>query len=170
MDLFLKRTDVDVNLSCEEGATPLLIASYRGHNRIVTLLLKRDDIEVNKPCRLSGFTPLNVATKRGHVSVVKLLLNHEDIQVNKTDHNGENAMLVALVEKDLELLCIIMEKVVKRVGENSECLVCLDRRPNVVLFPCGHQNLCSVCASRLKKEGQGCPMDRMPIFHVHNPV
>ena len=171
VDLFLKRSDVDVNLgSCEIGVTPLLAASYEGHDRIVASLLKRDDIEVNKSCRVAGYTPLYVATRKGHVSVVKLLLKHKDIQVSKTDHNGVNAMLVALEEKDLELLCIIMEKAVKPVVENSECIVCLDRRPNVVLFPCGHQNLCSVCASRLKKEGQGCPIDRMPIFHVHNPV
>ena len=170
VDVFLKRTDVDVNLSSEEGVeegvTPLFNASYLGYDKIVALLLKRDDIDVNKPVRFAGFTPLYAAAAKGYVGVVKLLVNHEDIQVNKADHNGANALMMALEKSESECFWIIVEKMIQPVYENSECLACLDRRPNVVLIPCGHQILCSVCASQLNAQGRGCPIDRIEIIHV----
>merc|ERR1712150_469429 len=35
-----------------------------------------------------------------------------------------------------------------RRHQRPTCIVCLDREPNVVLVPCGHQNLCSQCAHK----------------------
>ena len=47
------------------------------------------------------------------------------------------------------------------------CIVCYDRRPEVALVPCGHQNLCSVCARRWHEEGEGkCPTDRIQVSHI----
>ena len=37
------------------------------------------------------------------------------------------------------------------------CVVCMDNPPNVVLVPCGHQNLCSPCANQWKDENGTCP-------------
>ena len=161
------RNDTDVNQTSYMGATALLIAARNGHRKVVENLLRRKDIQVNKPWNVTGATPLFLATQWGHASVVNLLLNHRDIQVNKAGHRGINPLIVAHNNKDVELVGILLEKVTKPVYQNSECLVCLDRRPNVVLIPCGHQNLCGVCASRWKKQGKGCPLDRMTIGYIH---
>ena len=46
------------------------------------------------------------------------------------------------------------------------CVVCMDNPPNVVLVPCGHQNLCSPCANQWKDENGTCPTDRKEIVMI----
>ena len=43
------------------------------------------------------------------------------------------------------------------------CVICMDRRPEVVLVPCGHQNVCAPCAHQWKEESGSCPTDRRKI-------
>ena len=46
------------------------------------------------------------------------------------------------------------------------CVVCLDRRANVVLWPCGHVCMCQQCEKDLPKNDEGekiCPMSRCVI-------
>ena len=55
------------------------------------------------------------------------------------------------------------------------CIMCQDRRPEVVLAPCGHQNVCGPCAhewnGRPPRDGGGsCPMCRQPIAMIVSPI
>ena len=141
----LGRNDTNVNQTCIMGSTALFIAAHHGHTKVVSHLLRRRDILVNKPWNVTGETPLFTATKEGHTSVVELLLGHKDIQVNKPNKEGINPLMNAHEKFNLELVLILMGKVTKPTYETSICLVCLESRPNVVLIPCGHQNLCNLC-------------------------
>jgi len=48
--------------------------------------------------------------------------------------------------------------------EESECVVCYDRRIDVRLEPCGHVALCGECASRLRPKR--CPLCRADIQRI----
>ena len=55
------------------------------------------------------------------------------------------------------------------------CIMCQDRRPEVVLAPCGHQNVCGPCAhewnGRPPRDGGGsCPFCRQPITMIVSPI
>ena len=51
-------------------------------------------------------------------------------------------------------------------SEVLTCVACYDRRPDVVLLPCGHQILCASCAHQLKEQSDECPMDRTQITMI----
>ena len=42
-------------------------------------------------------------------------------------------------------------------SEQRQCIVCMDRRPSVVIIPCGHLCVCQPCSSRLQQQ---CPVCR----------
>ena len=47
--------------------------------------------------------------------------------------------------------------------EDFTCIVCMDRKPEVALVPCSHNNLCRACADEIYKNEKKCPVDRMEI-------
>lgn len=51
-------------------------------------------------------------------------------------------------------------------GSATDCVVCLGRRRDAVLAPCGHLCACYRCASGLERRGQRCPICRAPIANV----
>ena len=53
----------------------------------------------------------------------------------------------------------------RQSGEHL-CIVCMDSGTEVVLIPCGHRNLCGVCAYRWAEENNGCPIDRMWVSEI----
>ena len=50
--------------------------------------------------------------------------------------------------------------------EEPLCYACLDSRPNTMLVACGHQGLCSVCATRLWHIDRRCPLCRRGVNGV----
>ncbi|KAH7128754.1 ankyrin repeat-containing domain protein [Dendryphion nanum] len=64
------------------NATPIWLTASRGHDNVVELLLKYDEVDVPE---LS--TVLPVIAKRGHSQVVRMLLAHESIDVNAGTHS-----------------------------------------------------------------------------------
>ena len=79
--LLLAQDDINVNLKCTFGRTPLSWAAKKGHKTVVKLLLVRHDFDINS-WDVDGFTPLSLAAKYGHNSVVRLLLMRPDVGVN----------------------------------------------------------------------------------------
>lgn len=54
---------------------------------------------------------------------------------------------------------------IKQIYENvdTDCIVCMDKKYEVVLVPCGHYCLCKECATHLQKLKSNCPLCRQKI-------
>jgi len=91
----LLTSGADVNL-VDSGTTPLMRASYKGHNAVVTTLLKHPLIQINIQ-NVDGSTALHCASVNGHIAVVTKLLKHPLIQINVQDRVGNTALHVAAV-------------------------------------------------------------------------
>ena len=89
--------DLDINAVSKVRdcvGTALYAASMLGYDGIVTLLLKSEGIDINKPSD-TGHSPLWMATQNHHVNVVKLLLAGEGVEVNTTSADGTSALSMA---------------------------------------------------------------------------
>jgi ankyrin repeat protein len=75
------------------GTTPLYIASYFGHERVVKALLSHPSIQVNRGKEET--TPLFMAAQEGREGVVKMLLNFEDVDIDKASTDGTTPARVA---------------------------------------------------------------------------
>ena len=170
--LLLGRADINVNKKDKHGKDALHWAVFSIFNNfeVAKLLLQRDDINVNQADE-NGFTPLYMAADDGNVKLVELLVGHKDIQLTKAIKSGDTPLSIAMKwgqsqAKYDSIVRIILEQLIKPQDENSTCIVCMDKRPEVVLVPCGHQNMCSPCASKWDGEQKGCPMDRIKISGI----
>ncbi|RXW14148.1 hypothetical protein EST38_g11707 [Candolleomyces aberdarensis] len=111
VEYLLSLKNIDPNVRCGAGNTPLITAAADGHQRICSLLLKHPDMDVNAQNGTTvavrhrdisprmnrtgtGTTALMMACMGGHRSVVALLLDHEDINVDVKDHTGKTALLL----------------------------------------------------------------------------
>jgi hypothetical protein len=74
-------------------ATPLYIAAYFGHERVVKALLSHSSIQVNRG--KGETTPLFVAAQEGREGVVRMLLSCNDVDIEKTSTNGITPTRVA---------------------------------------------------------------------------
>jgi len=74
--------------------TPLVWAARNGHERVVEILLKRDDVSPNKPGNY-GETPLWNAAMNGHEGAVKMLLERDEVSPNKPDKDGRTPLWCA---------------------------------------------------------------------------
>lgn len=48
----------------------------------------------------------------------------------------------------------------------GQCVICIDRSVDTVLYQCGHMCVCHQCGLQLKMEGHKCPMCRAPIRDI----
>ena len=48
----------------------------------------------------------------------------------------------------------------------GNCIICLDKEVDAVLYQCGHMCVCLTCGLRLSTMGSHCPMCRAPIRDV----
>ena len=86
-----------IEVSDNEGNTPLALAAAKGWTRSIETLLAahaQPNVSNNK-----GDTPLMLAARAGRVEAVKQLLAHPYARVlaNATNHNGETALLQAAI-------------------------------------------------------------------------
>ena len=61
---------------------------------------------------------------------------------------------------------LMKKRISQPTNENATCIACMEREPEVVLFPCSHQILCGPCAHQWGEERKGCPMDRIAILEI----
>ena len=108
----------------------------------------------------------------GYDAVVKLLLSHGDIKVSKANKKGETPFYMAIQYRDTlmatknrhnKVVDLLRKKLREPLNEDTTCVVCLESRPEVVLLPCGHKNLCGPCAWQCYDTQQKCPLDRIKI-------
>ncbi|KAJ5678666.1 Ankyrin repeat-containing protein [Penicillium macrosclerotiorum] len=85
----------DMILTSEElDLTPLSLASWRGNEAAVELLLTIEEVDVNSRDSF-GQTPLSYAAANGNQAVVKLLLATEGVDVNSIDDNSHTPLSYA---------------------------------------------------------------------------
>lgn len=82
------------------------------------------------------------------------------LQQNQPHDEGDNAPELFQDKSDEEI-----QLQPQQGAHNTRhiCVICMDRDPQVVLVPCGHQNLCAPCAHQWKEENGCCPTDRREI-------
>ena len=85
-----------------------MYASRHDHPEVVLLLLKEDDIEINKVDN-SGKTALHWASKMANAKVVQLLLDEKGIDINKADSNGNTALIQAANDGNIEIAQLLHE-------------------------------------------------------------
>lgn len=84
-----------VNISDNNGLTPLYAASSEGHVEIVKSLLLYKNTDVNL-ANNQGWSPLHGTVKNGHEDVIDLLLtNGRDININCEDIQGNTPLHIA---------------------------------------------------------------------------
>jgi hypothetical protein len=88
VDYLITTHTQDINARYHGLATPLYMASRRGHAEVVYLLLQHN-ADVNDHCpRTYNWTPLHVASYRGHAKVVRFLLERgADVNELSEGHN-----------------------------------------------------------------------------------
>ena len=82
----------EVDLAKEDGATPLLVACWKGHVDAVRLLLDRG--AEGDRSYYNGQTPLYVACGNGHVDAARLLLD-KGAKGNRATRNGNTPLSIA---------------------------------------------------------------------------
>jgi ankyrin repeat protein len=103
--------DEHVDFLFRKGLTALMLASERGIEEVVRLLLGHKDINVNLKDE-DEQTALYWASKEGHEEVVRLLLEHKDVNVNQKNKKGKNALIVAS-ENDHGVIVQMLEEKMK---------------------------------------------------------
>ncbi|KAJ5928365.1 hypothetical protein N7466_007321 [Penicillium verhagenii] len=82
------------------GQTPLLSAAKQGHDQVVELLLKQEDIDVEAR-DIYGRTPLLWAAKYGYLQTVNLLLDHKPAFDVRDEHRYNSTFRPEEVVKKL---------------------------------------------------------------------
>ena len=75
--------DANINALDERGRTPLYLASWLSHTKVVEVLLNDTDIDVNKGNISDGSTPFSIASEEGHFEIMEKLINHNRIIAGK---------------------------------------------------------------------------------------
>ena len=60
-------------------------------------------------------------------------------------------------------ICDSSVKEIKKVYVESECSICLDKKPNAISLPCGHFCMCYDCAMKCSDNSFNCPMCNEPL-------
>ena len=92
VELLLRR-GANVNLTLDDGTSPLTAAARKGNTDVCRLLLREPDIQVNQPSA-SGVTALALACEAGYKEIVKLLLR-KGADANLSTESGISPLHVA---------------------------------------------------------------------------
>ncbi|KAI1042022.1 hypothetical protein LB505_012173 [Fusarium chuoi] len=92
------------------GWTALSYAARYGHEKVVKLLVARDDVDPNSTDGLYGETPLSWAAKNGHAGVVKLLLDNQGILADCVHENHQTPLSFAAENGHLEVVRLLISR------------------------------------------------------------
>ena len=106
----LLKTVASVNDTDGHQNTPLLLASARGHTKVVQIIINHGNNtkkEVNLTMNnLAGNTALHVACENGHLAIVKLLLGCSEFirDINAQNANGDTALHLAAHQGNIDIV------------------------------------------------------------------
>uniref|UniRef100_A0A672UP47 Ankyrin repeat domain 27 n=1 Tax=Strigops habroptila TaxID=2489341 RepID=A0A672UP47_STRHB len=95
-----------VNVSNEDGFTPLHMAALHGHSELVSLLLKHGASISAKNAKHA--VPLHLACQKGHFQVVKCLMDYNAKQ-NKKDLYGNTPLIYACLNGQYETAALLLQ-------------------------------------------------------------
>ncbi|KAK1162097.1 ankyrin repeat domain-containing protein 27-like isoform X1 [Acipenser oxyrinchus oxyrinchus] len=95
-----------VNISNQDGFTPLHVAALHGHASLVSLLIG-NGANINAQNTQSA-TPLHLACQNSHLQVVTSLLEC-NAKLNKKDHFGNTPLIYACLRGHLETAMVLLE-------------------------------------------------------------
>lgn len=99
--------DVDLNYKDNNGDTPLILATLKGHTEVARVLLTDDHVKntirINEPGRY-GRTALIWAAIWGREEITDLLLEHTDeVQINIRDEDGNTALMFSVYYEHINI-------------------------------------------------------------------
>ncbi|XP_075571304.1 ankyrin repeat domain-containing protein 27 isoform X2 [Pelecanus crispus] len=95
-----------VNVSNQDGFTPLHMAALHGHSELASLLLKHGASISAKNAKHA--VPLHLACQKGHFQVVKCLIGYNAKQ-NKKDIYGNTPLIYACVNGQYETTALLLQ-------------------------------------------------------------
>ncbi|XP_074864593.1 ankyrin repeat domain-containing protein 27 isoform X2 [Carettochelys insculpta] len=95
-----------VNVTNQDGFTPLHVAAMHGHSELVCLLLKHGANISAKNANQA--VPLHLACQQGHFQVVKCLVDCNAKQ-NKKDVHGNTPLIYACLNGQHEIVALLLE-------------------------------------------------------------
>ncbi|XP_066994986.2 uncharacterized protein [Anabrus simplex] len=88
----LQNSTANLNVSTNDGSTPLILAASKGHtDTIVALINLGADVNIS---RVDGASALHLAAENGHHHTVKYLIKY-GANVNKGDNEGSSPLILA---------------------------------------------------------------------------
>ena len=152
----------DINQVDCIGNTPLVWAARNGHQGVVEILLRREDIDPDKP-GVFDQTPLSCAAWNGHESVVKTLLGRGEVDPNGIDKGGETPFTYAAGSGHEGIVKILLD----RDDVDPDKPGGMDRTPFCYAAAQGHQGVAKLLLERDevrpdKQDNYG----RTPLFYA----
>ena len=103
---FIEVESCDINKRDCVGNTPLMWAARNGHERVVEILLRQDNVIPDKPCK-KGQTPLWNASRNGHEGIVKILLGR-DVNPDRPNKYGQTPLWSAACTGHEEVVKLLL--------------------------------------------------------------
>jgi len=101
----LKKNKTDINSKDHTGLTPIMIASDKGHHKVVNFLLERGAAVEEKT--KDGQNALMLAAHRGHTEIVHLLYQH-GANIDERSTNGETALILAARKGHVDIVSLLI--------------------------------------------------------------
>ncbi|CVK85104.1 related to ankyrin [Fusarium mangiferae] len=92
------------------GWTALSYVARYGHEKVVKLLVARDDVDPNSTDGMYVETPLSWAAKNGHAGVVKFLLGNQGILADCVHKNRQTPLSFAAENGHLEVVRLLLSR------------------------------------------------------------
>ena len=106
MEYLVKLPDINIDCIYNDGATPLMRASYFNYSDIASLLIENGaNIEAKN---IRNETALYIASFRGFINVVKILVEKYKADINNPDCDGDTPLSVACYENQVEIISYLL--------------------------------------------------------------
>ena len=88
--------EVDVNLKCKLGATPVMAVAHLGYNETMKLFVRNPKVQINYAIKANGMTALGIAALNGEVTTVKTILTHSSIDTSIVCKTVESSIYISV--------------------------------------------------------------------------